>query len=378
MYESSDNGVTSSRRSRMRAMVLWGVLVAAGSCAPVLSTAGTEKVADARNLTQEQIAVYTTQAPMAAAPAPGTQPLSVVAWVDRADSTYAVGQHVRLFVRANKEAYLTVLNVGASGHTTMLFPNPHQPQIRVAAHEVAEIPPPGSGASIRVSGPTGRELIKVIASTHPIPLSAGGTRSGPYMMPEADPRTPGRDMQMMMNDGAAQEWADYTKVITTIGSQPGTAVPVVPLVPAPQGTVWPSAAFGLRVATDKPAYRIGEPVSVYASATAPCYLTLVNVGSSGQVRVLVPNAAQPQLLIPAGQTVMFPMTGSNLRLAPMGPPGMETVVAVCSADNQPVFPSGLTRGQSGLAALRDLAVAAAGPSGNRPLDRALVEFMVTL
>ena len=391
MYRTNDNQAAPSRRNRKGAMVLWGVLVAAGSCAPAISTAGAETSADARNLTQGQIAIYTTQVPMAVAPAAGAERLSVVAWVDQADRTYAVGERVRLFVRANKEANLAVLNVGATGQTTVLFPNAYQPQIRVAAHEVAEIPPPGSGASIRVSGPTGREFIRVIASTQPIPVSAGGVEAGPFGSLETNPHTPGRDMQATVNGGAAvREWADHSTVITTIASPAGTMVPLVPAPPvpmhqgtvplgtAPQGTAWPPADFGLRVATDKRIYRIGEPVSVYASATVPCYLTLYNVGSSGQVRVLVPNAAQPQIPVSAGRTVVFPMAGSNLRLTPVGPPGKETVVAVCGADNRPVIPSGPRHGQSGLAASRDLAAAATGSSANRPVDRATVEFMVTL
>ena len=48
---------------------------------------------------------------------------------------------------------------------------------------------------------------------------------------------------------------------------------------------------------------------IYATTTTPCYLTLVNVGSSGQARVLLPNVAQPQNLLPAGQTVVIPSAG---------------------------------------------------------------------
>ena len=129
---------------------------------------------------------------------------------------------------------------------------------------------------------------------------------------------------------------------------------------------------------------MGEPVLLYASTTAPCYLTLVNIGSSGQVRVLLPNAAQPQNLIPAGQTVVFPVTGSNLQLTPMGPPGVETVVATCSADNQPVFAAGLSYDRSGFAttglpgaASRDLGVVMAAPIPNRQVGQATVGFVVT-
>ena len=157
------------------------------------------------------------------------------------------------------------------------------------------------------------------------------------------------------------------------------------MAPAPAGTAWPAPPFGLRVATGKPVYRMGEPVSLYASAEVACYLTLVNVGSSGQVRVLLPNAAQPQNLLPAGQTVVFPVAGSNLELTPVGPAGVETVVAVCSTDNQPVFPAGLSYGQSGFAALaggreavsRDLSVVSAAPAPERRIGQATVGFVVT-
>ena len=276
MYESDNNGTVSGRRRHLGAAAQWRAIVAvAGSVVLSLPAVGAEAW---RNLTVEQNAVYTLQAPVSAV-ATEQERLSVVAWVDRADNTYALGERVRLFVRANREAYLTVLNVGASGQTMVLFPNAHQPQMRVGANEVMEIPPPGSGASIRVHGQTGRELIKVIASTQPTPVVLGGTAAGPFTTLWSDSRAVARDLQVMMDSGGgAQEWADYNKVITTIGSQAGA---VVPMEPASTGTAWPPTAYGLQVATDKSVYRMGEAVSVYASTPVPCYLTLVNIGSSG-------------------------------------------------------------------------------------------------
>ena len=362
------------------------VLLAAGCLALPLAASAADDAPAARNLTVEQNAIYTVSAPAPAAAS--TEPLSVLAWVDHADNTYAVGERVRLFVQANKDAYLTVLNVGASGQTTILFPNAYQTETKVSANQVVEVPSPNSGASIRVSGPTGRELIKVIASTKPTPLFAagGGQTAGLFTALKADSRSVARDLQVTMDTPSSvdpgQEWDDYNKVITTIAARPAT---VVPLAPAPLGTAWPAQPFGLRIAAGKPVYRMGEPVMLYVSTTAPCYLTLVNIGSSGQVRVLLPNAVQPQNLVPAGQTVVFPVTGSHLQLTPIGPPGVETVVATCSADNQPVFPAGFSYDQSGFAKMdlpgsgsRDLGVVmAAPPAPNRPTGQATAGFVVT-
>ena len=381
MFETIRDLTVGCRRGWSEVAAVCGALLAAGSLAlwPVAAVADDDPAA--RDLSVQQSEIYAVQASTSTAAA--GDPLSVVAWVDHADNTYAIGERVRLFVRANKDSYLTVLNVGASGNTIVLFPNAHQPETKLNANEIVEIPPPGSGASIQVGGPTGHELIKVIASIHPTPLYSAGalTAAGPFAALASDSRSLARDLQVTMNaTEAEQEWSDYNKVITTIQSRPSA---VVPLAPAPAGTSWPAPEFGLQIATDKPMYRMGEAVSVYASTTAPCYLTLVNVGSSGQMRVLLPNAAQPQNLIPAGTTVVFPVAGSPLSLTPIGPPGIESVVALCSADNQPVFPASLSYGQSGYALIagdgtrsRDLIAVTAAAPANRPVGQAAVAFVV--
>ena len=376
MNTSIINRLVAGRRP-----VLFAALASALAAGGLVASAA---LADgARDLTVEQTAIYTVQATAPSALAP-TGALSVVAWVDHADNTYAVGEAVRLFVRSNKDAYVTVLNVGPSGNTTMLFPNAAQRDARVGAHQVVEIPGPGTGASIRVGGPVGRELIKVIASTSPVPLfdAAKLTGAGPFATVSGGSRSVARDLQVTMAaQPTSHEWDDYNKVITTIASRPVSAV--VPLMPAPSGQAWPVSGTGLRIATDKSRYRMGEAVTVYASTTEPCYLTLVNIGSSGQARVLLPNAVQPQNYLGAGQTVVFPGVGSQLTVTPVGPAGVETVTAVCSADNRPVVANDLVYaggmfaglGSVGMSSSRDLAVVASQPG--REASHATVGFLVT-
>ena len=221
----------ANRRRRPGAGFASTVLLAAGCLALPIAAPAADDDPDARNLTVEQNALYTVSAPAPAAAA--SEPLAVVAWVDHADNTYAVGERVRLFVQANKDAYLTVLNVGASGQTTVLFPNAYQTETKVSANQVVEVPSPNSGASIRVGGPTGRELIKVIASTKPTPLFAAGAAqtAGLFTALKADSRSVARDLQVTMNTPSAdqvQEWDDYNKVITTIAARPTAVVPLAP------------------------------------------------------------------------------------------------------------------------------------------------------
>ncbi len=322
----------------------------------------------ARDLTVEQTAVFSVQAPGA----PSAERLDVVAWVDKADNTYAVGEKVRLFVQTNRDAYLTVLNVGPSGNTTVLFPNARQRDARIRGGKPLEIPAPGSGVHIEVRGPTlGRELIKVIATTEPAPLfsPAALAAAGPFSTVSGGARSAARDLQVTMDGPAAKEWDDYNKVITTVASRPAMQEPVS----------WPQPVWGLRLATARPSYRLGEAVTLYVQATSPCWLTLVNVGPSGQTRVLLPNARQPRYLLAPGQVVPFP--GPGLKLSPMGPVGIETVTAICSADDRPIAPASLGFDREGFATLdtagasRDLALAAAAPAHRTA--QATVGFVVT-
>lgn len=93
--------------------------------------------------------------------------IKVTAWVDRQDDTYRTGDAVQIFVKTNHDAYITVVDVGTSGKVHILFPNKHHTDNRVLAHQVLQIPGPDAAYRIRVGGPAGHELIKVIATTRP-------------------------------------------------------------------------------------------------------------------------------------------------------------------------------------------------------------------
>lgn len=93
--------------------------------------------------------------------------LKISTWLDRSDDTYKVGETVQLFVKTNQDAYVTVIDVGTSGKVHILFPNKYATDNRVLAHQPVQIPGPDAPYRIRVGGPAGHELIKVIATTRP-------------------------------------------------------------------------------------------------------------------------------------------------------------------------------------------------------------------
>jgi len=313
--------------------------------------------ADVRKLTVEQAAIQVVQAP----PASATNPLDVVAWVDHADNIYAQGERVRLFVQTNKDAYVTVLNVGPDGATTVLFPNRFQPDNRLRANAMTEVPDGASGAQIAVRGTTGVELIKVIASSRPTPLfeAAELAEAGAFQSVRVAADEMARNLSVVMAAEQAAEWDIYDKVIRTVSRrQPAvTSAPVA-------GATWPAPAFGLQIAADKPLYRTNDPVTLMVKTEADCYLTLLNTGPTGMARVLFPNRYQQQTLVLAGQTVVVPGIGAGVSIVPLGPAGVEHVTAVCrtgaSPLGTPVDFATATFGRVDETATRNLAVVAAG------------------
>ncbi|HEV2186964.1 MAG TPA: DUF4384 domain-containing protein [Stellaceae bacterium] len=111
--------------------------------------------------------------------------MTIQASVDRADTTYAVGQPIILSVSTSKDAHVAILRVLPNGDTTLLFPvrpkpeagtadakadkmkvNPDKahPKADIAANQVLTIPGPHDGFTVTVDRP-GVVLFEFVAST---------------------------------------------------------------------------------------------------------------------------------------------------------------------------------------------------------------------
>jgi hypothetical protein len=97
-----------------------------------------------------------------------------------------VGDAIRFNFRAERDCYLTLINVGTSGKITVLFPNKYQPDGQIQAGKVYRTETPGEMPfKIRAHAPAGRELVKVVATLKPLNLNSlkmgqaggAGTRS---------------------------------------------------------------------------------------------------------------------------------------------------------------------------------------------------------
>ena len=202
-------------------------LVAVLLGASVASVAQTESVS--RTLSVQQMTIKDVAVPMKSTAGAG-EPLEVLAWVDRPDSTYARGERVRMFVETSRDAYVTILNVDPAGETTVLFPNRYQWDNQVQASRPLEIPGSDSGFQVVVGGTVGTELIKVIASTEPVPLfqTTRLTDAGPFQQVHTAPQGIARSLFVAMNESepsagatapvtvSETEWAMCHQTIATI------------------------------------------------------------------------------------------------------------------------------------------------------------------
>ena len=320
-----------------------------------------------RDLSVEQATAF-----QAGTPAPGS--LRVSTWVDRHDLTYARGDAVRIFVKTNEDAYVTIVNVGPSGKVTQLFPNAFQQSNRVAANRALEVPSANGGSRINVSGPVGAELIKVFVSNEPIKIIPESqlVGSGAFRALAGGVSDLVRNLEVSAGGpaGGQSKFAISNLIIKTISSRrasnaanpafvvaqaakpapaqpaPSTmtseAVPPAPgsssSTPSNQPSA-PSTAIGqleqpfpLLIAADKTAYRAGQKITLAVTSFRSCRLTVLDIDANGAVRVLFPTREAQNVQVQPMQTIIVSGESSPVPLQASDPSGQKQVVAVCSSD----------------------------------------------
>ncbi len=346
----------------------------------------------ARDLTIQQRPIYQFVQQQQAAQRPVQSRVPVTAWTDRPDATYRIGEPVTISVRPERDAHITVLNVGTSGKTTVLFPNTMQRDSHVRAGQTLTLGAPGAGYNIVPQGPAGVELIQVIATSIPLTLAELnllGAQQGasPFVSLGRSGEEVARDLAVQVTGGqaAAAGPSGLANLLIRVLPLPAQTVgaptpppppmmqqflsllqqagiPVAPVQqpqPAPAPTVGLTQAITLPpgfaappliIRTDKSVYSSQDTIQITVAALEECKLTLLSVGPTGQVAQLLPNPAQPETVLRPGQVTTVPPRGSPVAIRPRGQPGMETIVGICVQPGRETAGIELFQGQ------RDLAV----------------------
>ncbi|MBI4715668.1 MAG: DUF4384 domain-containing protein [Nitrospirae bacterium] len=90
--------------------------------------------------------------------------------------------------------------------------------------------------------------------------------------------------------------------------------------------------FRVEVWTDQPVYRIGEAVTFSFRSSRDGYLTLFDIGTSGEVRVLYPNRFHPDSFVEAGKIYRIPDPSAGFQIRVAGPSGLERVKAIATLE----------------------------------------------
>jgi uncharacterized protein DUF4384 len=89
-----------------------------------------------------------------------------------------------------------------------------------------------------------------------------------------------------------------------------------------------SESVAIKLWADRKQYRIGERVTLSFETNRDAYVTLVDVGTSGEVTILFPNRFSGSHAVKAGKTYSLPETTDNYDFEIKGPPGVELVYAL--------------------------------------------------
>jgi uncharacterized protein DUF4384 len=103
-------------------------------------------------------------------------------------------------------------------------------------------------------------------------------------------------------------------------------------------------AVAIKLSTNQTQYRVGDRVTFSFEANRDAFVTLVNVGTSGEVTILFPNRFSGGHGVKAGKSYRVPDAADSYELQIKGPPGVELVYVLVTL--KPVifistdFPSG--------------------------------------
>lgn len=113
------------------------------------------------------------------------QPFRVRVRMEGDKTSFGIGEKVSFHVTSEREGYLTLVDLGTDGKVVLLFPNEHQPAMRIGAGQTLSFPTPEMGFELQVFPPAGRGMVRAFVTPEPLDVPM----TGEY--PEGDERFAG-------------------------------------------------------------------------------------------------------------------------------------------------------------------------------------------
>ena len=96
--------------------------------------------------------------------------------------------------------------------------------------------------------------------------------------------------------------------------------------------------FKIQVWTDKTEFKLGDELVIKFKADRSCYVTIFNMGSSGQITVLFPNRFYATNYVKKDEVYSIPGKFQNFTIKAQGPAGIEKLKIFATEGNVPLLP----------------------------------------
>jgi len=252
-----------------------------------------------------------------------TKPVNVKLWIEADRTSFKTGEAVTFHFTADHDCYVTLIDIGTSGKVHQIFPNKWQESNKVEKGKTYAIPPAKSDFVFKVSGPGGTEYVKAIATLKPIQALGKAQMEPKGAFAEIkDAGLVLKDIAMELAEQDVRTWAEAEasfKIVAVEGPLPSVATA-------------PARPSVVSLSTDKQTYKVGEPISFTFQTARDCYLTLIDIGSSGKVHIIFPNKFNRDNAMKAGIAHKIPSAegGQALAYKIVSPPGTDTIKAICT------------------------------------------------
>ncbi len=119
--------------------------------------------------------------------------------------------------------------------------------------------------------------------------------------------------------------------------------------------------FNIDIWTDKKGYIIGDTLTIYFQSDKDCYVSLLDIGTSGKMTLLFPNSFYKDNFIKGGKTYSIPGDFFGFRINVSGPAGIERIKVIATPEPFPLAEGNTSHGfysfdREDKKGLRDLSV----------------------
>jgi len=102
------------------------------------------------------------------------QSFSVDIELEGGKTSFGIGEKVSFHATSDRDGYLTLVDLGTDGTVVMLFPNQHQPAMRITAGETLSFPTEEMGFDLQIFPPAGRGMVRAFVTPEPLDIPMVG------------------------------------------------------------------------------------------------------------------------------------------------------------------------------------------------------------